>query len=69
MNTVKDLYKDAKLLFDSGLTKLTMVEPPCKECKNFRPRIKTDNKGDFNGVVLCTTDKMFSDFSCYDAKE
>jgi hypothetical protein len=44
---------------------LNIQEPPCKGCKNFTPRSTTDNKGNFNGIALCSADNMYRDFSCF----
>jgi hypothetical protein len=47
----------------------TVEEPPCKHCKFWNPRIRTDEQGKYAGVVLCTAEKMHSDFSCFKPKE
>ncbi|MFW6017151.1 MAG: hypothetical protein ACOCRK_11990 [bacterium] len=49
------------------LTDLT--EPPCKECKNWDPRVVTDKYGNPDSVRCCTAPDMFFDFSCYTEKD
>lgn len=45
---------------------LPITEPPCKHCKFFRPRIITDARGVFDGVILCHNEgDMEKDFSCF----
>lgn len=44
---------------------LDVAEPPCKECKFWRPRIVTTGYGEYGGVVLCVAKDMQNDFSCY----
>lgn len=58
-----DYEKKAPVVIDE------IKEPPCKDCKDFNPRITTDRKGTFNGVVICTADSMHHDFSCFLARE
>lgn len=44
--------------------------PPCTECKFWRPRLKTDEYGNLDGVILCHyKDQILHDFSCYKPKE
>jgi hypothetical protein len=40
-------------------------EPPCKHCFFFNPRVTTDKNGNFAGVIVCTSDDMNHDFSCF----
>lgn len=49
-----------------------IIEPPCKHCRHFRPKIETWSSGkyknEFDGVSICQTDSEFgmeTDFSCY----
>jgi hypothetical protein len=47
-------------------TEIPVAYPPCMSCHFWRPRIKTDKFGDYDGVVLCTKiGDMQNDFSCY----
>lgn len=39
--------------------------PPCRGCKNWSPRLVTDEKGEPKKVICCLADKMKPDFSCY----
>lgn len=48
--------------------KLDITEPPCKHCRDWNPRVKTDSKGAYDGIILCTNSNMNHDFSCYWAK-
>jgi hypothetical protein len=53
----------------AGVGNVPIEEPPCKHCKWFRPRIKTNPTGEFDGVVLCTRPgDMNHDFSCFTSK-
>ena len=42
-----------------------IIEPPCKLCKYFSPRVLTNSLGDFDGVRMCVAEEMYSDFSCF----
>ena len=45
---------------------IPVVEPPCKSCWHWRPKVTTDDRGNYAGVVLCTNiGKQQNDFSCY----
>ena len=50
---------------DKAPIKLDISDPPCRDCKFWNPRIKTNDRGEYGGVVLCTVDSMCHDFSCY----
>jgi hypothetical protein len=49
--------------------KLEIAEPPCKTCRHWTPRIKTDETGKFAGIVCCSAKKMHRDFSCFEDSE
>ena len=45
---------------------IPVFEPPCKDCWYWRPKITTDDRGNFNGIVLCAKiGGMCNDFSCF----
>lgn len=47
---------------------LDIPEPPCKNCVHWRPQrlyLDTDKGVIFDGVKLCHSPDMVSDFSCY----
>jgi hypothetical protein len=44
-------------------------EPPCKGCKYFTPRIRTNTRGEYDGVSICSAEDMYHDFSCYKPKD
>lgn len=48
---------------------IDVPEPLCKECRFWKPRIVTDRLGAYDGVVLCTKENMYHDFSCYKPRE
>lgn len=50
---------------DMAPIKLDIQEPPCKKCKYWKPRVITNNRGEFDGVVFCVAEDMCHDFSCY----
>lgn len=47
---------------------LSIGEPPCEQCRFFNPRIKTTKNGTFDGVIICHSDEMHHDFSCYEPR-
>lgn len=48
---------------------IDVKEPPCKRCKYWSPRIKTDSIGDYGGVRLCINTNMYPDFSCFEERD
>lgn len=46
-----------------------ITEPPCKDCKYFKPQITYYPNGIFDGVKFCHSDEMFPDFSCFRERE
>ena len=41
-------------------------EPPCKNCKHFRPEVTVGGMYDsFDDYTVCHSDDMHSDFSCF----
>lgn len=54
-----------------GRLNLDIYEPPCRHCKYFKPRITTDVRGEFDGVIICHKEdgEMEHDFSCFRSKE
>lgn len=59
--------KTAAALYEK--LRLDIAEPPCKVCKYWNPRIKTDSYGAYAGVICCTNSDMWKDFSCYRPEE
>lgn len=47
----------------------SITEPPCTKCKFWRPKIKTNDRGEFDGIRLCSAKDMYFDFSCFENKE
>ena len=56
-NMEKDFIKDVE-----NILKETFKEPPCKDCKYFKP---TYNKL----LILCQSNNMEKDFSCFEEKK
>lgn len=48
-------------------TRLYITNPPCSDCVYWKPHVKIDYKGDYDGIRCCTRGEMFHDFSCYEA--
>jgi len=49
---------------------LDIIEPPCKFCLHFSPRIVTNSRGDFDGIVCCLNGNgQCGDFSCFKLDE
>jgi len=67
MTTIK--FEPWNDYIDSAFKITEIKEPPCKYCKYFDPRIVTDSRGNFDGVCLCISENMCSDFSCFRNKE
>lgn len=51
-----------------ALGKIEVEGPPCSSCNCWNPRMKTDQRGGFDGFVLCTGEAQYRDFSCFEAK-
>ena len=52
--------------------KFDLSEPPCKECKYFKPQavfILDRSRLTFDGCDICHATEMFGDFSCFVEKE
>lgn len=56
-------YQDRDPLYD---LQKDIIEPPCKQCKNFKPHRIYDCFGKCQGVKCCLAQKMYSDFSCFE---
>lgn len=62
-------------LRDEPIPILSVLEPPCKNCKNWKPHreaeVVTGTKGRLivAGVVCCIAAEMYQDFSCFEAGE
>lgn len=41
-------------------------EPPCKDCKHFRPHRRFKTYGEPDGVRICQAEHMKNDFKCYE---
>jgi len=50
---------------DLELLNIPITEPPCKNCKLFKPRFDFSIDGKPNGVRLCQAERMYNDYSCY----
>ena len=61
---VKEVYGKAGPLVVVSDIKM----PPCHACEYFSPRIKTDPRGNIDGIVICIAKELFRDFSCYKEK-
>ncbi len=54
--------------FRETVERLPIDEPPCKNCRYFRPHRRYSERGDFVGVRCCVANAMQSDFSCFEEK-
>lgn len=53
------------IIYEKELDPLPIEEPPCKNCKHFRP-MRRYFETKFEGVRLCHANKMHSDFRCFE---
>ena len=51
--------------YRSNETALPIDEPPCKHCEYWYPVRVFNSRGRFDGVTLCHSPNMESDFSCF----
>ena len=49
------------------LNLIDIKEPPCRWCNHFNPRIKTNSRGEYDGVSICSAPDMYHDFSCFES--
>jgi hypothetical protein len=50
---------------------INITEPPCKNCVHWNPQRKYrpgKTGQEFDGIVCCHANDMYSDYSCFDAK-
>jgi hypothetical protein len=55
----------------SFLPTLPIEGPPCAGCRHWKPQQKVMHTARgfmFDGTRLCHSNEMYSDFSCFDAK-
>jgi hypothetical protein len=48
---------------------LPIPEPPCKHCRFWQPRQRTNEIGDVIGVICCTAFDMLRDFNCFERRD
>ena len=48
---------------------LPIYEPPCKNCRHWRPGRFYSSTGMFDGIIACRSADMHYDFSCYEDKD
>ena len=51
--------------FKQDLDELPIKEPPCTQCKHWKPIRNYFEWGAFKGLTLCHSENMEHDFSCF----
>lgn len=72
MNELTAFYFKPWVEFEKDAETIPVDAPPCVHCAFWKPQRKYVSWGErgsvFDGVVLCHSDGMHSDFSCFKPK-